>query len=652
VELVQSPKHDSVKSMASKIEKLVSRIEAAKAAYYNDNREEVGGYGLAADRISDREYDALFDELAKLDPKNPAIVGIGAEPVSNWEKYAHKVPLGSLDKCNTEEEFLTWASKYCTCNEFIALPKYDGLTVSLVYENGKLVMAASRGSGTIGEAITANVIKMAGVPLMLPKKISATIRGEILLSKDNHNAYFPDYSNARNAASGISRRYDGEGSDKLNVVVYSLQSDDYKCDKLEEQLHVLSDNLGFNAAPYWTFISAKDAYAFKIKFQKQIREKFAYELDGLVVSCNDMEEYESHGFHSSRPRAAIAAKFDNVAKETTIRAIEWGVGGQGRITPVAIFDEVDLVGVKITNASIYNPSAIEELGIDIGARVLVERANDVIPKIVECIQAVSTVVKPPTNCPSCDAKLIMNGENLQCPNTDECPAQLKGRILNWLNGLNVLELGSKLVDQLVDTGMVKTPADLYRLTIDDLATLDRMGKKSATNVYNSLWSITELPLEMLLGSLSIPLAAASTIKMVIAAGYDTLDKIMSASREELAAVKGLGGVKSKLLFEGLRKNTDTIRALLQSGLKVKDRNMSGKLNGVKICITGRTEIKRDDLRAMIENAGGVFQTKVDKTTAFLCIVDPENSTTAKAVAARKNGTKLISEEQLLGMIEG
>jgi DNA ligase (NAD+) len=625
--------------MTNIIKDLVSRIEAAKVAYYN---------GTAI--ISDAAYDTLFDELARLDPKNPAIVGIGAEPVSNWNKYQHKSVLGSLDKCNTEEEFLDWAQKYCTSNEFIVLPKYDGLSVSLVYENGKLVVGASRGSGTIGEAITANVIKMAGVPLMLREKINATIRGEILLSKDNHNAYFPDYSNARNAASGISRRYDGNGSQCLNVVVYSFQSDDYKCDKLENQLQALSE-LGFTAAPYWMFSSAKDAYAFKVKFQKETREMFAFELDGLVVSCDDMKEYEAHGYHNSRPRAAIAAKFDNVAKETILRDIRWQIGNGGRASPVATFDPVNLVGANITNASLYNIAYINELGLDVGARVLVSRNNEVIPCVCECLEGTGTIAKPPTNCPVCNTKLIMNGENLQCPNTDGCSAQTKGRILNWISGLNVLELGDKLIDQLVDTGLVKTPADLYKLSIDDLAQLDRMGEKSATNVYNSLWSITELPLEVLLGSLSIPLVAVATIKMVMAAGYDTLDKIMTASQTELAAVKGLGGVKSKSLFEGLRKNTDVIRQLLQSGLKVKDKNMSGKLNGTKICITGSTNIKRDDLKKMIEEAGGIFKTSVSKDTQILVIADP-NSTSTKAVKARSSGVKLISEEELLGMIDG
>jgi DNA ligase (NAD+) len=259
-------------------------------------------------------------------------------------------------------------------------------------------------------------------------------------------------------------------------------------------------------------------------------------------------------------------------------------------------------------------------------------------------------IEIPKHCPTCNGDLVMNGENLQCTNVDGCRSQIAGRIKNWVSGLNILELGDTLIDRLVEAGLVATPADLYKLTLDDLAGLERMGQKSAENVYNSLWSITEVPLDVFLGSLSIPIVAKSSIKMVMNAGLDTLDKIMNAPENCLQAVKGLGPVKAKSLYDGLKKNRKIIEELLERGIKVKTMSSGGKLNGKSFCITGKTSLKRDDLKIMIEEAGGVFKSNVGKDTMFLVMADASSNST-KAVKARNQGTTVISEDDLLEMIE-
>lgn len=624
-------------------------IEAKKAllrewriAYYNDEP-----------IVPDATYDALYNEIKNIDPNYEEITDIGAEPtaVSEWKKYKHSSIMGSLNKCNTEKEFLKWVNDYCSDEQFFVSSKMDGLSVSLVYEQGRLVVAATRGgSSGFGEDILVNVIKMTGVPKTLSKPITATIRGEIVLSKENHKKYFPDYISARNAASGIARAYDGNGCQYLNVIVYQIKTDDIEINTLLDQFNALIQ-LGFRTPDYALFDNAKETYNYFIRFQNKIRNTIDFELDGLVISNNNLKKFDSYGYTNNRPKGAIAAKFENESAETIIKSFQIQVGNSGRITPVAIFDEIEIVGAKITNASCYNMSFITAMGLDVGAKVVVERSNDIIPTIVKVIEGTGTVLQAPTHCPSCNTELITNGENLQCPNVDGCKSQIAGKIKNWIAGLNVLELGEKLIDKLVEVGLVSSPSDLYNLSIEDLVGLDRMGKKSASNVYNSLWSIRAVPLDVFLGSLSIPLVGKSSIRMIMNAGLDTLDKIRNASQIELQCVKGLGEVKVKNLFDGLRKNEKIINELLDKGIKIKTINSSGKLANKKIVITGKTVVKRDDLKVIIEEAGGVLKGSVGKDTDFLVIVDPENSITTKAVAARELGITLISEEQLIKMIE-
>ena len=625
--------------MSSQIEAKKNLLRKWREAYYND--EPV---------VPDATYDALHDEVEKLDPNDNEIIEIGAEPVSEWKKYKHSSVMGSLNKCNTEEQFLKWSKDYCFDERFFTTWKIDGLSVSLVYEDGKLVVAATRGgkSGS-GEDITVNVVKMQGVPKTLPNNITATIRGEIVLSKANHQKHFKDYMSARNAASGIARAYDGSGCQYLNILVYKIQTDDVELKTLVDQFNLLQ-KLGFTTPDYSLFDNGKDTYEYFTRFQNEIRDTVPYDLDGLVISNNNMSKFDSYGMTNNKPKASIAAKFENEEAETIIRDIKLQCGNSGRITPVAVFDEVELAGAKITNASCYNMSFLETMEIDIGARVIVARNNDVIPSVKEVINGTGTVFKAPKHCPTCNGDLVMNGENLQCTNVNSCPAQIKGRISNWISGLNVLEVGDGLIDKLVEAGLVATPADLYKLTLDDLAGLERMGKKSAENVYKSLWSITEIPLDTFLGSLSIPIVGKSSIKMVMNAGLDTLDKIMNAPENCLQAVKGLGVVKAKNLFDGLKKNRTIINELLELGIKVKIMSNGGKLNGFVITITGKTSVKRDDLAVMIEEAGGKYAKTIGKASTHL-VCASEDSTSLKTNKARSAGVKIISENELMSMIE-
>ena len=344
---------------------------------------------------------------------------------------------------------------------------------------------------------------------------------------------------------------------------------------------------------------------------------------------------------------STAYKFAPVCRETTLRKIEWQVGSIGRITPVAVFDQVHLFGAKITNASIYNISAIQALGLDIGARILVARAGDVIPKVVSVVQGTGTTAAYPKVCPVCGAATVREGEYLVCPNVENCPAHVAGRIKQWIGEQGILEWGDAIVEAVVAKGLVKTVADLYRLTKAQLAQLERMGTRSAETVWNTLHGCEEVPLERFLGGLSIPNCATSTIRFCMDAGFDTLAKLRSASVSQLQSVSGMGPVKAQALYAWLQDHVELINDLLTVA-KIKEK-IVGALTGKSLCLTGAMQHKRAELETMIVNAGGVVKSSVGKGLTYLVIADP-NSTSSKAVAARKNGTTCISEESLLSML--
>jgi DNA ligase (NAD+) len=625
--------------MNLRIKELETKINQARKDYYNGQS-----------TMSDMAYDTMVDELFVLDPKNPAVIGIGADPVSNWEKFIHKTPMGSLNKTHTNEEYIQWHNKYIgNKDEVLVTLKLDGLSVSLIYENGILVNASTRGSGTVGEKITPNVAKMIGVPLRLNKKIDITVRGEMLLSKDNHKKFFSTYSNTRNAASGISRRYDGDGCDKLSVLVYQLFSDDVNIKTQKEQFVELQ-NLGFTVPTFYVVKTAKEVIALKDKYQSSLRDKFEYELDGMVIHQNDLAKQESYGMLNGRPYASIAMKFDSIAKEALVSDIQIQCGNSGRLTPVAIFSpKVNLMGADVERASLHNFSNIATLGIDIGATVLVCRSGDVIPFVEEVVKSTGTIFQPPTNCPECGTHIIENGEYIQCPNTTGCRSQIIGRIKNWVKELNLLEWGDTLIEKLVDSKLVANVVDLYKLTVDDLANLDRMGEKSAQKCYDILWANREISLEVFLGALSIPMIGQSTIKAIMNAGCDTLKKFGQLKAEHFEQVPGVGPTKAEFLAKGLEDNQNLILDLLHNGIKIKAK-IVGAMTGKSVCFTGAMVNKRPVLEKMAAEAGADVKNSVGRGLTYLVIADP-NSTSSKAQAARKLGTKLISEDDFLELVK-
>ena len=572
--------------------------------------------------------------------------------ISNeWKKAKHQIPMGSLDKVQTSEELNEWVKNTSKKEELFVTDKLDGFSIELVYDQGKFEQAISRGNGEIGEDITANVCRIAGLPLTLPNSFTGSLRGEIVLRRSNHKKHFSYYANPRNAV-GICKRLDGRGVEHLDIFVYQVLG---SMEFHSEEAQFLWLQKAGAQIPQWEVVTGRDAKDIAAnvndiwaRYQTNDREKLDYDIDGLVVRLNDLDKQSALGDKDMRPKGAIAYKFPSAALQSTLRDILWQCGNTGRVTPVGVFDAVMLMGANITQASLYNYSYIEKLGLNIGDQIIVSRRNDVIPRIEECITNSGTCAKPPNNCPSCQGKLQFVGEYLICDNTN-CPAQVLGNIKVWISSLNILEWGDTLLERLVESGKVKTVADLYRLSVKDLSSIERMGEKSAQKCYDILHASKELAVESLLGSLNIPMIGISMIKMVTSAGHDTLEKIQNLSKDQLENISGLGPNKADSLYEGLRKNKSLIEDLLTTGISVKAKT-TGKLTGSSVCFTGSMVNKRPVLEQMASDAGGTVKGSVGKGLTYLVIADP-NSTSSKAIAARKNGTKCISEEDFLAMVK-
>ncbi len=650
-ELMEDEAEDEAAKEA-RIKELEAQVHEARAAYYNGDP----ATGSKT-RITDREFDALYDELQQLKADSPAITSIGA-PLpegSAWPKVEHQIPMGSLGKVQTIEEMSGWVQKASRdlrgtpipYEELLITEKLDGISISVEYEKGKIVQALTRGDGYIGEDITPNVVKMKGILREISSKEPVHLRGEIVLRKDIFEEFFQGKANTRNAASGTAKRLDGRGSEHLSVYFYQVHGPDFTKDS--DQFEWLEEQ-GFDTPAWYVTVmapGAKTPQDIWVEYQQTVRDSLPYDIDGLVVRLNDMEYQLSLGETAGRPKGATAFKFAPVTRETTVVGLDIQVGGTGRNTPVAVLKPIRLLGAVVQRASLYNWAYIEQIKFHIGATVLVTRSNDVIPRVVSVTRTTGDVAAAPTVCPECGYELEQDGEYIVCPNTAECPAQIEGRLKKWVQELNILEWGDVLIEKVVKEGLATSVPDLYRITPARLAKLERMGPASAKKALETLWGAVPMPLEQFIGALGIPLCATVTVETVVSAGHDTIDKLKAATIIQLQEIPGMGPKRAKALHGWLARSGDLLDEMLDVGIEIKAR-ITGSLSGKSFCFTGTMKQKRPVLKKMAKDAGAQVKESAAGAT-YLVIADP-NSTTTKAKAARLNGTECISEEAFLEMI--
>jgi len=631
----------------ARVTELAKLLRKYKDAYYNDEP-----------LVSDAAYDALEDELRELDPDHELLASVGAPTVvTAWEKARHAIPMGSLNKAVNEDEFRQWAQR---CDELgkkdklksivkdlFVTEKLDGLSLAVTYEKGKLADAITRGDGQVGERILSNAQRMKGVPAKLKTAVSVTVRGEIILKLSDMKKAFPGAANPRNQASGTSKRFDGKGCEHLTVMFYDIDGEEHAN---EVKKFARLEALGFEV-PNCKATDLDGALELHAHYSQTKRAKLDYEIDGLVVRANDVHAQHMLGELGNRPRGAIAFKFASQAKVTKLTDVLWETGSSGRVTPVAIVEPVELAGAVVRRASLHTASNVTALGIGIGDEVLVSRRNDVIPYVEEVVtKHAKKPVKPPTKCGTCESALEKSGEYLSCRNI-ECQALVEGRIQNWIDAVGVLEWGDKLITQLVDAKLVAEPADLYKLKAEQIAKLERRGMVIAQKVLDNLNAQLPLSLPKFLAALGIENFGLQTAKAIVAAGFDSIEKVQKATFEQISTIPNVGPSKGKAVVDGIKARKAEIARLLAVGVVPVNKSAAGPLAGKTFCFTGALGRPRKELEKLVEDRGGTLLSGVTKELNYLVMADP-NSGSSKATKAKQYGTECLDEAQFMAMVEG
>ncbi|GHV80569.1 DNA ligase [Spirochaetia bacterium] len=638
------------------LEQLTQLIQKYQKSYYDGEAE-----------IGDAEFDRLWDELQALDPANPILKKVGADGGSDttdgFPKARHLIPMGSQEKAANPEEFRAWAAKVSgpaagLDRRFIVQYKLDGASLELQYEKGKLVRAITRGDGTIGDEITANARRMAGVLTELTVPFSGGVRGEVVMTHAVWRKKYTEKANCRNAANGIMRRKDGAGCEDLALITYdaAAEGDDaYFADELSK-IDWLKKQ-GFKVTVTREFTGAEAVIAYRAEVAS-LREGLPVDIDGLVIKdpATDMAD-----LRRARPEKQIAFKFELETAFSILRAVEWSESG-ATYTPIGIVDPVRIAGTTVQRANLNNPDMIRSLGLMIGSAVSVVKRGEIIPKIEglapggalpsKSLPAEKTAIVFPDRCTSCDTELVDGGTRLYCPNPG-CPKRLLHRLEKWVSVLDIRELGEKLIRQLYDKERVRQIADLYTLEPAELADYDRMGELSAAKVVRHIRTPRTLSLAAFVAGFDFEGVGETIMDKVAAAGFDTLEKLRAAAVEELAAVYGLGEITARTIVEGLAETRDEMDAVLAGGIisiAAPPAADAQPLRGKSFCFTGElVSMKRGEAEEKIKALGAQAKSSVVKDLSFLVTNDPESGS-GKNVKARKLGVAIIDEEQFLAIL--
>lgn len=643
-------------------------------------------YVLNAPEISDKEFDDRMRELQELEKEHPEYqddnsptMRVGSDLNKNFTQVAHKYPMLSLGNTYSESEVTDFYDRvkkalnedFEICCEL----KYDGTSISLTYENGKLVRAVTRGDGEKGDDVTDNVKTIRTIPLVLHGSYpeSFEIRGEILmpwevfeeLNREKEAREEPLFANPRNAASGTLKLQNSAivASRKLDAYLYYLLGEELPCDGHYENLQAAA-GWGFKTSEHMKKAHSLEEVFEYIRYWDTERKNLPVATDGIVLKVNSMRQQKNLGFTAKSPRWAIAYKFQAERALTRLNKVTYQVGRTGAVTPVANLDPVQLSGTIVKRASLHNADIIEGLDLYIGDMVYVEKGGEIIPKITGVDKDARSMligekVKFITHCPECGSKLIRyEGEAAHyCPNETSCPPQIKGKIEHFIGrkAMNIDGLGPETVDMFYRLGLIKNTADLYQLTADDIKNLDRMGEKSAENIIKGIEASKEVPFERVLFALGIRFVG-ETVAKKIAKSFNDIDELENANLEKLINIDEIGEkiAQSILTYFTNPLNRELIERLKSTGLQLyrREEDLSGytdKLAGQSIVISGVfTHHSRDEYKELIEKNGGKNVGSISAKTSF--ILAGENMGPAKLEKAHKLGIKLMSEDEFLTLI--
>ena len=640
--------------------------------------------------ISDAEYDRMMKELIELEESWPQFLRpdspsarVGSPPLEKFETVPHNVKMMSLDKGFNEQDLISFDQRLKkmlntdTDIVYTAEPKIDGVAVELVYKNGTLVMASTRGDGVTGEVITANVKTIQTVPLQLQQNklfsvpALLAVRGEVFINKKNFKSLNNDranqnlslFANPRNAAAGSLRQLDSSITAQRPLEIYIYNVSDAAVVQTDSQAGTLEKlkQLGFRINP---LILSKVTLPEVIGYFRDLDEKrleLDYEIDGMVVKVDRFIDQHALGVTSRSPRWAIAIKFKALQERTRVLDIQVQVGRTGALTPVAHLEPVNVAGVMVSRATLHNADEVVKKDVRIGDRVFVQRAGDVIPEVVKVIPSARNGSERqfvmPSVCPVCSMPVFRDEEEAvtRCVN-DACPAIIKGNIKHFAakGALDIDGLGDKLIDQLVDRQLIFSHADLFSLSVDVLKDLDRMGEKSAQNIVVAIENSKQISFARFLFALGIR-HAGEHIARVLAAEFEDIESIFVATAEILEAIEGIGPIVAHSIvdFFAQEKNRKTIDQLIKSGVTIeknKGKNVQEDtpLKGLTFVLTGKLEtLTRAHAKKLIEGAGGAVTGSVSSKTDYLVAGDSPGSKWDKAKAM---GVKIINESGLKNMV--
>lgn len=624
-----------------RIRELEYLIRHHQELYYNGEPE-----------ISDEEFDALWDELASIDPANPIIASIGADRSDRWPKYRHRMIMGSLSKASDPESFLAWAAKV-RYPLYLVQYKLDGASIELQYDEGGFARAVTRGDGVIGDDITPNAVRMNGVPNRLPEPFTGSVRGEVLMSKRVHASKYSDKANCRNAANGLMKRKDGQGVEDLDIVCYDAvgRLPTGEAFSTEREKIAWLKRMGFNVVPTIECKSPEEIIVYRAKIM-ELRPTLEYDIDGLVVK-GDRIDFED--MNKMRPELQIAFKFSPEEAVTTLIAVEWSESGT-TVTPIGIVEPVRLAGTTVQRANLANPGIIRSMDLRIGSKVVITKRGEIIPKIESLVENPKDAIPIPipSHCSLCGAGLIDEDTRLYCPNP-ECPGKAYHRLEKWLSVIDIKDIGSTLLKRLFEAKRVVRIPDLYSLTIDDLISFERIGRKSAQKILRNIRERNEVSLSQFIAGFDIEGIGLLMAEKLIEAGYDTLDKILAASPADFEKIAGFAEISAKTLYEGLRLVEEDMRKLVDSGyVRIrpplpKTQRTANPVSGNSFCFTGELRsMKRSEAEKLVREKGGIIKSSVTKDLDYLVTNDP-SSGSGKNRKARELSIKIIDEEQFLEM---
>ena len=651
--------------MEQRIRELVNKLNEYSKAYYV----------LDAPKISDKEYDELYDELLRLEEQSGIILPdsptqrVGGDPLPCFEPHTHIHRLWSLDKVRTREDLIDWGRRVERIAESQQLPKvkyaleykFDGLTINLTYEGGRLITGATRGNGIVGEDITPQIKTIRTVPLTIPFKGKMEVQGECYMKLsvlDEINKTTDEkLKNARNAAAGALRNLDPRITAKRRLDCYCYNVGYIEGKKLEtqdEMLGFLREN-GFTVSDYLVFCDDIETVCDEIDKAEESRPHLDFLIDGMVVKIRDFATREALGATEKFPRWAMAFKFAAEETTTTVRDITWEVGRTGKLTPRASFDPVELAGATIRHATLNNFDDIQRKRVGIGSRVFIRRSNDVIPEILSAVEGdvPERQVEKPTVCPACGAHVEHRGVHLYCTNSLSCAPQIAGRLAHYASrdAMDIDTFSEKTAALFVEELKLKSIPDLYDLGPQDYMGLQGFGERRINNLMAAIERSKDCTLGAFIFAIGIPNVGAKTAKD-LARRFGTIEALRSATVEQLTEVPDVGEIVARSIVEFFADPSiaTQVDRLLAHGVKPRPEEVQqdSPISGKTIVVTGTLEkLDRRQAEALIESLGGKAAGSVSKKTDYVLAGESAGS---KLTKARELGVRVLNEQEFFELI--